>query len=184
MKFKRGLIYISLLLFPFISLLFPETTRIEIILTGVSISIVVIIFLESRRSEIKALIINNYLEISQMYERVQNLRVQIPNIAQKALKWNDTTWDLIYQDTEEGREWYQYYGYAEECLNFCMMTHHLYAYENAISEHIYQNIFNSLINLLIFENRWFFTSLLRVSKFLPKETRAFLEVRLKEFSDN
>ncbi|MHA1731902.1 MAG: hypothetical protein ACTSU5_08155 [Promethearchaeota archaeon] len=124
--------------------------------------------------------VQNYLKISEMYDKISLLRLEHPEIGRLAPMWSPQCWDLIYMDSDEGRKWFQYYGYAESCLNFCMMVNHLFQREKkAISRDIYDDIFNSLISLLIFENRRFFQNLVRDARFIPTETRAFLEGRLR-----
>ncbi|GAB4321452.1 MAG: hypothetical protein Kow0069_25750 [Promethearchaeota archaeon] len=171
-------------------MLIPETTA-NIILSALSVSLVVIIFVESRAHEIRAQTIANYLEVSKMYEHVQDLRLNHPEVAMLAAKWRDELWDELEGtgpvkaeggNVTERKAWCRYYGYAETCLNFCVMTNNLYEVEGAISPDTFA-IFSSLIDLLVYENRWFFASLLRVSKFIPEATARFLWRRLNALGE-
>ncbi len=103
---KRVILYLILLAIPFLALLMPDIEAAQVILAGISTSLVIIVFIESRQNELKTLNVQNYLSISQMFDRITALRLEYPEIAQLAPKWTNATWDLINQKTEEGRLWF------------------------------------------------------------------------------
>jgi hypothetical protein len=113
-------------------------------------------------------------EISHLYEKLMDFRVEYPEVLMLSRIWKMACFRTIYrQKSKKDRQWAIYYTYAELCMSFCntVIYGEKLGFLNKVS---YQQHYKLLVKLILTEHYPFVTSVLN-GKYLSPHIQDFLK---------